>query len=344
MSANKYIIRYRKQSTTMSGYNNRQNLAGREGEDDDFEDEDIDENAPLGQLLRQPRPNEDAILNHTMRPISLDDPAAGFPQPPAGFRFQNLSAASADKRQRTKVLADQLNKRTTRAETTEQYESKGSIVQPPNGLNVKRHKEDSCLTCIKQGGTCHGTDVVDGRCKNCRGGDVKLNKKGVMAPSRARRTCRWKQPHLGLWTYEAHANHHDPTRRIYENTKKGRFEREMTNQELWPDIFDIPPSGASRYWADLLRWIAAGVVDNGGVSNDVSANLDGMLEITLRRLAHVNLQSVIPDQRVRREVFNAVNEIYLRLLLWHQEERGMTAAEVQNLLPNGHPRKQGSLP
>ena len=322
----------------MSGQDRRQDAVSRgEKSDSDSEssEEDILVNAPLQQVLN-PLPKFDQSRRRNCMPVALDNSVPFFPQPPQGYVFQNTGSSDPAKLQQTKKLVALLNKKETKAQTKAEFEAKGSIVQPPDGDNVKRHKADSCLTCIAQSAGCQGSDVDKGECRNCRGGDKKKMADGTEKKSRAARKCRWKQPERGIWTYRDHIQHHDPERQLPQNTKRGRYEREMTKQNLWPNIWDIPPQS---HEGQILRWIAAGVATAGGLSNDSQTNLDAMIEITLRRVAFVSLASNIPDDRTRREVVAAVNEIYMRLLLAREDDAGLTRQQIRNLLPDGHPQK-----
>jgi len=304
---------------------------------EEIPESDIEPNAPLQDTIQRPRSNENGPFVHTLQPYNASVMAAWFPQPPQGYVFQNTSAVDPEKARQTDELCLRLNKRSTKARTKERFEAKGSIVRPPNGTNVKEEQE-SCLTCINQGCKCRGTDVEDGKCYNCRGGDWATLANGQQKPTRAVRICRWKQPDKEIWTYEDHASYYDPDHRIPGNTKKGRFEREMTKNDLWPTILDIPPQS---HESQILRWITANMVTAGGLNDDSARNLDGMIEQTMRSLTYVSRASTIADPRVRRQVAAAVNEIYLRLLLWHERGRGIDTREIRELLPDTHPNKRG---
>lgn len=349
MLADSYIIRYKtQQPISMSGYHKNQNETSRGEEDDDESQDsepDVPVNAPLQRYLGLPGFNP-PLRHPLMRPMAQENQGGFFPQPPPGYVFHNTSSCDAGKARKTKELVEKINKTKARPNTKGYYESKGSIVQPQDGANVKRDKKDKCLTCISQGSACHGTEVTKGSCRVCNGGvdpnkPASKDKEGNTKPNtrtRAQRTCRWKQPDKNIWTYKDHQEHYDPARTIYKNTKLGRLQREMTKQKLWPNVWDLAPQS---HEGQILQWIAAGMVNSGGLSNDARGNLDAVMEVTMRRMSYVARASTIPDQRTRQEVVAAVNEIYLRLLLARENGTGFTEQQIRNLLPENHPRKQG---
>ncbi|KAK5093121.1 hypothetical protein LTR70_004944 [Exophiala xenobiotica] len=346
MPADNYIIRYKTQeSNSMSGYNKNQNEAGR-GEDSESEDSepDVPVNAPLQAYLGLPGFNP-PLRHPPMRPTAQENQGLFFPQPPPGYSFQNTSSSDPEKARKTRELVEKMNKTKTRPNTKKYYENNGSIEQPQDGKNVKRDKKDKCLTCISQGAACHGTEITGGSCRICKGRVDKTkpasNDKEDTKPSlkpKAQRTCRWKQPDKNIWTYKDHQQRYDPDRTIYKNTKLGRLQREMRKQKLWPNVWDLAPQS---HEGQILRWIAAGMVNSGGLSNDPRANLDAMMEVTMRRMSYVARASNIPDQRIRQEVVAAVNEIYLRLLLAREDGTSFTEQQIRALLPENHPRKHG---
>lgn len=327
----------------MSGHNKRPNEAGR-GEDSDSDSSDSEPDVPVNASLQTylGLPGLNPPLRHlSMRPMAQDNQGLYFPQPPPGYLFQNTSSSDPEKVQKTRALVQKMNKTKTRPNTKGYYEGRGSVVQPQDGENVKRDKKDKCLTCISQGAACTGTEVVGGSCRVCNGRTDKTksaSEKKEGDNKRAQRVCRWKQPDKNIWTYKDHQEYHDPDRAIYKNTKLGRMQREMTKQKLWPNVWDMAPQS---HEGQILRWIAAGMVNSGGLSNDARGNLDAMMEVTMRRMAYVARASNIPDPRTRREVVAAVNEIYLRLLLAREDGTGFTEQQIKLLLPDNHPRKNG---
>jgi len=308
-------------------------------QNDDSDDEMyITENQPLDQVLQQPRPNLQGPFRDTLRSNTIDQLAAGFPQPPQGYTFRNTGSSDPVKSRQTQELLSQFNKASNRPTTREGFDAKGSIVQPPNGDNVKRDGADRCLTCIQQGGSCHGTNVQNGRCHNCTGGDSQTMASGEVKYSRKHRDCRWKEPDNNIYTYEDHIKHYPTKRRLPQNTKLGVFQRSMTAGNLWPTILDIP---RQTYEGQLLRWVARHAVDAGDVQADAARNLDNMIQIAATAMAYVGSASNIANPQTREQVRAAMNEIYLRLMLWHEQRRGISAHEMRDLLPYGHPRKQG---
>lgn len=121
-----------------------------------------------------------------------------------------------------------------------EYLEKG-VPKPPDGPKVKQDQTESCLTCIRIGKICHGTEVEGGRCRQCRGDS---------GDTRTRRGCLWLDPENNIFTYED-AFEASNSKRNPHNTKEGREAR--TKRKEAAAKAPSPP----QLIEDLASWPAA---------------------------------------------------------------------------------------
>lgn len=276
--------------------------------------------------------------SHAAQP-SLQDledapPGEWFPDPPPNYKFVNeipkhlLTKNDDGPGQRSR-------RANTKPDTKEFYDSKNSVEQPPDGDQVKE-EDEACLTCISQGGNCHGTSVKDGKCESCRGIGPDPGK------LRQQRVCRWKQPTKGVYTYvkhqevnggviikrntaawkKANANEDDPDEAAASETEHDEIVL----------IWHFPYGG---YPHALLRWLAALLVDNGMLTDD--QNLDALIIITRARFRYARRNpQTFSSEQVQREVLQALNEIYWRLDDMKQNDMIIVEDDILEMVPDDH--------
>lgn len=214
----------------------------------------------------------------------------------------------------------------------EHFQKRGAAEKPADGPNTKAANK-RCLTCIQQGGVCHGTDVEGGRCRACRGIPVNPGK------SRRSRKCYWLETNNNIFTYAE-------AKRVYEGTRIPINERavvpappapEEANAVLnAPGLFDIDPeSGDLETLTELVGrlWDTRRFTTNGDVNlvtiRDAARSQYQQLAITMspEELAashtanHLRTIITAAEAMMRRE---APDEVLVPLALLH-------------LLPEGHP-------
>lgn len=213
-------------------------------------------------------------------------------------------------------------------DTKEFYDSKGAVEQPPDGANVMKEAE-SCLTCISQGGNCHGTTVSSGKCLSCRG-------IGITAPRQVR-TCRWRQPQKGVYTFNKHLEVNG-VKQVEKNTSKYKQANKKPDSDAEAELsfLTIWDFAADSHTAALLRWLAALVVDNGFLTEDL--NLDALANVARARYVYASRNpQTFPSPQVQQQVMLALNEIYSRLKDMKKNGSVITMGDLLEILPFDHP-------
>lgn len=300
-------------------------------------------NSDTLQNIAQPVTKPPSLSSPASQPSSQEletaDPGEWYPHPPHNYRFVNtipkylIDQKEGDKEDGQRKKARSHHK--VKPDTKEFYDSKNSVEQPPDGDEVKE-EDEACLTCISQGGTCHGTSVMDGKCESCRGLGPEPGK------FRQQRVCRWKQPTQGVYTYIRHQEVNGGTL-IKRNTaawRKTHNNREDPDEdaESEPDFQYVTiwhfPYGS--YPHALLRWLAALVVDNGLHTDDL--NLNALISITRARYVYASRNpKTFINTPTQQSVLQALNEIYHRLKTMEQNGMVIVLEDILEMIPEDHP-------
>lgn len=211
---------------------------------------------------------------------------------------------------------------TTKPNSREFYDSKNARDKPDDGMHAKRDDE-SCLTCVKQGARCHGESVVDGKCRTCRG----FNRHGQR--TRGIRTCRWREPENGIFTYLDHQKAYSKGKGVEatgdnEDSKEDELEF-ADNIGIFSTVHDM----VDPYAKEVISAMAATVFDGGWASSDTEANLKCL--VTLAK----QYSKLLGHERSQLgDVVEDIVQIFSCMLLLGDF---VTYRRLTDLLPPSHP-------
>lgn len=230
-----------------------------------------------------------------------------------------------------------------RENTREYYDSKNARDKPDDGITTKLEGDKAqCLTCINQGATCHGTDVVGGKCRGCRG----ENKDGKR--TRQIRICRWREPENEIFTYLDHKTVYPKGKDDIKQAEPAGISRNNNGVEgdeinesndnidhclvleMFITVYDI----ADTYAKQVLNAMVATVFDGGWTSDEEEANIGALLSVAQECFEK------LPTDRVQcKAAVEEVHDILTKMLLLGHfiNYQGMS-----DLLPNSHPAYTGN--
>lgn len=255
------------------------------------------------------------------------DPRKYFPVPPTGYIYQNkvpkvpmVMAPTGQLKRKSKYKAN--------PETREYYDSKGSVEKPQDGDKVKP-EAGRCLNCIKSSNRCHGTSVKDGKCLNCQGYNLKMER------ARQSRVCRWKTASRNVYTYSQHVQTFGGTE-IRQNTAAAKRQ----NEEPYVTIFQAP--FITGYERQVLGWLVTGALGTNLADDDTSLNLDILYNVVRARymwardLTPAQAQGPFNSQQDRQNFLAVLNHMYRRLQMMKRDGDGIEYNDFLAWLPENH--------
>ena len=261
--------------------------------------------------------------------------------------------------------------------TPQEFLDRGAIPRPADGPNAKRDGE-KCLTCIHHGGSCHGTQVLGGRCDYCRGLGAPP-KAGEERKAGNKRTCYWLDRPNNVYTYKG-AQQATDGRTLPVNTKAAKAERQRTKSlgagtdtsakkgdtEVkkqksskttavkkggeeddedapadQPAIFELPTNSPQyRVLQHLARHLVEGR-SGENPSEDSHLNLQAIMRIAVRRRAALP-QNEAADVIARAQSY--IDDLLAILQTMQNNGEGLSRRDIWGFLPDDHPRKNERRP
>ena len=251
--------------------------------------------------------------------------------------------------------------------TPQHFIDGGAIPQPPDGPNAKTDGQ-KCLTCIRHGGSCHGTTVLNGRCDYCRGLGAPP-KPGEQRKAGNKRACYWLNRANNIHTYrdgqrilqgrtlpvnskaekeKRRLSGAGPDTKVKETAsddkkqksskpaaaKKSGEEEEEDAPEDQPAIFELPTD--SREYRILQRLAVDLVEGRSGwhVSDDPHLNLRAIMTLAEEHAARAWERDTAENARRAQEYLDYLTAIFQTM---RTGRRGLSRREIRNFLPDDHP-------
>ncbi|KAK4923583.1 hypothetical protein LTR66_016512 [Elasticomyces elasticus] len=219
--------------------------------------------------------------------------------------------------------------------TKEDCNKRGAILKPANNT---KDEDDYCLTYLRYGAKCQGTDIDEkGKCQSCSG----------IGPNKGRqiRRCYWQIPSEDVWTYEQ-AQAHAMGRKIDINTREGR---EAAGRASMSYIKGINQEDASRPESEDgsspslavhssstrhvqgLKVIAQAVLHSGFDLDNVKNNVYLLIDALVDSYERVKNASVSSNDTRQKKVLEMFQELFTTLE--HMRSNGQSVSENRmNLL------------
>lgn len=212
------------------------------------------------------------------------------------------------------------------------FKDRGAVQKPADGDQSKT-KEQRCLTCINQGGSCHGTDVVEGQCRACRGIPVNAGN------ARRKRVCLWLDPDNNILTYAEAQRDAGTTRN--ERNQRPVMPPPITDMEMRavlnaPGLLDLDPQ--SGEFETLSRLVAslwdAGRFTTNGNTNVVTIRDEALAE--RQRQTAGQPEQVVADSHIAAHLQTIIDATEA-MLRREEPDEVLGPLVLLHLLPERHP-------